>query len=597
MGVLAAILSKSGPTNPETVRAMLAVSRHYGGSVTVATLGDCAIGTLSGSRVVDTELSKEGDWLAAFSGKLDNKEELIASLQSKGRRVSGSCAELVLTLVRDHGVDAPTRMRGVFAALVSDGKELWCFRDQLGWRPLHFHDGPDRFVVASEARQVIVGAGLPREPDIPVLEALFYARLTKSTPSVWKGVERLPQATVLHVARSGRPARRSYWRPAEIIDTADFSPSEVGERFSAVFQTAVERCLTGDDVVSLSGGIDSPAVAGFAAPLFKKQTGRALPALSTVYPDYPRVDESGYIKLIASFLGMELHTFSPKAGPWDNLPFWNDVLDGPIPTLAFDEVTEYNRLAYDLGYRNVIGGDIAEAVFNLNRHVIGHLVTRGRWKALVTMWRAVHAQGTTPMQFAKYMASPFIPGGLANWYLTRTGRDFPQRIADWLHADKVNEVPFRRDLMRPARERYTGIQLHPFDGTTLTLEAGEVAAHLSGVTTRSPFADVDLIEFFISLPAEVKFPDLGSKTLMRRMLRGRLPDAILDRKDKTVFSDYILAHLNYDVLRRYLTNPQVRIAGVDYAKLAERIERQDFKLIDYAWANDLVRIHIFLSQW
>ena len=369
------------------------------------------------------------------------------------------------------------------------------------------------------------------------------------------------------------------------------------ERFSAVFETAVARCLTGSDVVSLSGGIDSPAVAGFAAPLFRRLTDRALPALSTVYPNHPRVDESRYIELVAKDLGMELRTFTPQAGPWDNVDYWVTVLDGPTPTLSLDEISEYNRLARQLGFRNVIGGDIAEAVINLNRHVIGHLVTRGRWKALMAMWRAVHAQGTTWPQFGMYMLSPFIPGRFANWYLHQKGRDFPERIPDWLSAAKVNEVPFRIDLLRRGRDRYTGLQLYPFEGTSLTLEAGEVTAHLAGVTMRSPFADVDLIEFFIGLPAEVKFPDMGSKTLMRRMLRGRVPDEILNRKDKTVFTDYIMSHINYNVLRRYLMNPTTRIEGVNYAQLATRIERQDFKLIDYAWANDLVRIHAFLSQW
>jgi len=108
---------------------------------------------------------------------------------------------------------------------------------------------------------------------------------------------------------------------------------------------------------------------------------------------------------------------------------------------------------------------------------------------------------------------------------------------------------------------------------------------------------VDVIEFFIGLPAELKFPDMGSKTLMRRMLRGRVPDEILDRRDKTVFSDYMMSHLDYDALRRYVVKPTTRIEGVNYARLAERIERQDFNLIDYAWANDLVRVHAFLSQW
>jgi len=120
---------------------------------------------------------------------------------------------------------------------------------------------------------------------------------------------------------------------------------------------------------------------------------------------------------------------------------------------------------------------------------------------------------------------------------------------------------------------------------------------LSGVTVRRPFADIDVCEFFLSLPAELKYPDGKSKTLMRRMLRGKLPDEILDRRDKTVFDDYIMAKVDYGTLKRYLTNPSFRIRGVDYEALGRRIDKQDFKLIDCAWVNDLVRIHAFLRLW
>ena len=37
---------------------------------------------------------------------------------------------------------------------------------------------------------------------------------------------------------------------------------------------------------------------------------------------------------------------------------------------------------------------------------------------------------------------------------------------------------------------------------------------MHGVDVRRPFVDVDLWEFFLSLRAEVKFPDTRSKTLV-----------------------------------------------------------------------------------
>ena len=78
------------------------------------------------------------------------------------------------------------------------------------------------------------------------------------------------------------------------------------------------------------------------------------------------------------------------------------------------------------------------------------------------------------------------------------------------------------------------------------MEADEIMQNLCGIRTRRPWADVDLWEFFISLPAEDKAPEHGRKKLVRKLLRGKVPDVILDRKHKTGFDESILARVDYD---------------------------------------------------
>src|SRR4029077_9856554 len=147
---------------------------------------------------------------------------------------------------------------------------------------------------------------------------------------------------------------------------------------------------------------------------------------------------------------------------------------------------------------------------------------------------------------------------------------------DWIHNREVTTIP-RPDLLTPARQRWVSQQIGSFGGSSggvsheivslrgasETLAADEVVAAIHGVDVRRPFVDVDLWEFFLSLRAEVKYPDTRRKTLVKRCLRGRLPDAILDRRDKTVFGEHLLTHADYDVMRRYIADPPHRIAGVD----------------------------------
>ena len=129
------------------------------------------------------------------------------------------------------------------------------------------------------------------------------------------------------------------------------------------------------------------------------------------------------------------------------------------------------------------------------------------------------------------------------------------------------------------------------------MEADATCAAIAGVTIRRPLADVDLWEFFLSLPAEVKFPVLQWKALARRALRGVIPDEILDRTKKTYFDPHVMQQIDYPALTRLLVAPRHRIGGVDYDELARRITRQDLSFFDWISVRELARVHAFLSAW
>jgi len=114
---------------------------------------------------------------------------------------------------------------------------------------------------------------------------------------------------------------------------------------------------------------------------------------------------------------------------------------------------------------------------------------------------------------------------------------------------------------------------------------------------RNPWGDVDLWEYFLSLPAEQKFPVPQSKHLVRQFMRGRLPDRVLDRRDKTVLDEFVKAGLDYRSLRQWLTKTDYRMPGVDYGVLRTHLDREDLSIFGYLWAKDLAGIHAFLSLW
>jgi asparagine synthase (glutamine-hydrolysing) len=573
---------------------MLAAAPHRGSKFTLAIHRRCVLGISNAPDYTDSFISADGELTAAFCGSLDNSSEIASGLEDSNPK---NPADLLAALFKSLGARAPNKLRGVFAGVVTDGNRVWCFRDHLGLKPLFYRDEPRAFFVALEAKQIVAGADISREPDIEVLEQIFYNRLSEDTPCTLKGVSRLPQAAILtaDLEKIAQPVR--YHRPEELIESSNLNEEQAAEKFSALFTQAVSRSLTGRDVVLLSGGVDSPAVAAYAAPLHQARSGRPLGALSALFPDLPKVDEQRFIELAAARFGIDLHSYRPKARPLDDVKRWCEVLDGPVPILSVPETSECYARASELGFRGVLTGEAAEFVFDQSHHLLGHLLLGLRFHEFLRLVSAERRRGVSWKKIRRRLFPSLIPARFSNLYLGLGGQDWPERIPQWLDAGVVNETPLRTDLMIPMRRRWKALQVFPFRGCTITQEADEICASLNKVVVRRPFADIDLWEFFLCLPARVKFPDLRSKTLVRSLLRGRVPDEILDRRDKTLFDDHILASIDYPTLRLFLSDPRHRMRGVDYELLSERLDREDFTLIDWTWANDLARIHAFLNLW
>lgn len=585
-GALGAIFTRGWEHPADAVRRMLAAAPHRGTNTSVVVLGEAAVGVTSAGDAHRNVAVADG-LAVAFTGVVDNGADLEKTLGSRGRLPCSTTAQLLLAGWEQFGAALPPFLRGNYTVVITNGRTLWSFRDHLGFSPLFYRDTKAACYVGSEAKQVLAGAGLPRQADRDVCERIFFHKIDDDLPAALRGVSRLPKATVLTATRE-RSVTSRYWKPDRLLETARLTHDEVQDRFDELMGQAADRALAGSDVVSLSGGVDSPVVAAYAAPAHRQRFGTPLAAISTVYPDHPSVDERPYVEHVAEELGLVLHLNEHTPAPLRGQDEWAKLFDGPVPTVMVEEIERFYRLAGQMGYRNMLTGEIAEFVCDLPDGLMHHLIARGR----VSAARGVaHRAGTPWWRIARQVVGAFAPSMVDAW---RVRRFVTQRgIPEWLDADRVRRNYV--DGLAAPRNRWRQLQLSGFTGPGLSMEADEICQDIAGVRCRRPFADVDLWEFFLSLPAEQKHPSPQRKALLRALARGTAPDAILDRRDKTVFNEVALATVDYEALKKWLLDPPERIAGVDYNGLALRLEQRNFTLLDYVWARDLSSIHAFLS--
>src|SRR6266508_1749095 len=183
MGSIAAFLGRTHPPRVQVARQMLEAAPHRGSQHDFLVLGRCVLGTSNSTDLPDASLAERDGIAVAFAGVLDNIQDLQSRFldsPSKGETVTPAMViASVFPSLRD---GTPATLRGMYAAVITDGSTVWCFRDHIAFGQLFYRLDPQGLFAATEAKQVLAGTDLSIEPDIEVVERMFYADVDDDTP-------------------------------------------------------------------------------------------------------------------------------------------------------------------------------------------------------------------------------------------------------------------------------------------------------------------------------------------------------------------------------------------------------------------------------
>jgi len=256
----------------DPVSRMVAALRHRGpDSQGVHRFKRCTLGSARLS-VVDIEggrqpiLSNDAALGITFNGAIYGFRELKRHLCDYPFR-TGTDTEVILALYAKHGDGFLRHLPGMFAfALWDDRRQtLICARDRFGEKPLYYAFAPTgEFLVASEIKSLLASGLI--DPILNACAVSHYLVRLHVHPShtIYTNVHILPPAHMLRF-RNGRLRVERYWQPPDVLE--DVPMEDAVERFRHLFDTAVRRQLVADVPVGvlLSGGVDSSTVAAAAS--------------------------------------------------------------------------------------------------------------------------------------------------------------------------------------------------------------------------------------------------------------------------------------------------------------------------------------------
>ena len=480
------------------------------------------------------------------NGEIYNHRELRKLLIAAGHSFNTqSDTEVLVHGYEEWGGEMVERLNGMFAFAVHDRRRrsVLLARDRMGIKPLHYAIDGDRLVFASELKALLRDPALRKGIDPVALDDYLAYEFVPSPSSIVKGISKLqPGHTLTWSPAESRHELRRYWSPQLNLDGGGDGVSiERGrslegdcEELRSVLRESVRKELISDVPlgVFLSGGIDSSAVAAMMT-----QLGGEVKSFSVGFAERS-FDESAHARLVARHLGTEHHelTLEP-AMLLDLVPKLPELLDEPlgdasiIPTFLLSEFTRKH-------VKVALGGDGGDELFagypTLQAHRLAgyyllapRLLREGLVEPVVR--RLPVSRGNLSFDFR---AKRFVSGAA---YPTaerhqRWMGSFDREERRALLARDVRQVEMDVPEVDPLNQvLLLDMRLYLENDILVKLDRASMMASLEG---RVPLLNNDFVEYATQLPLNMKLRGLRSKFLLKRALRGVLPDAILNRPKK-----------------------------------------------------------------
>lgn len=448
----------------------------------------------------DVILDNRAGMLREVAGRLEGTEGIEGTVLPDG--------EILYESFRKAPEQTLDTARGAYAcAYLERGKgNLTLFNDAVGNRSVYYFREDDRIYFSS-----LLAGILCERRDFKcnkgwfdrffAMEDLRAAAEPRETP--YAGIYRLEPGEVIVFTREGE-RRRSYWNPfATRKVLMGKTEDEYRELVTETLKSCVEDVIRGDKEtgILLSGGLDSNAVAAFAAPFLKK-SGRKLHSFTSVPQESARAirqdryaveDERYYVELVKSFQGNlePEYIVTDRGDPLAENRKMLELLEVPYKAvLNLPWMYESYRRAAQKGCGILLSGQYGNITISYGdfRCLFLTLLRQGK---LMTLTREIDAYRR------KYRKS-----------------------RRWIWKDLLTAGP---------DEDFGAVSRYMYDKNALR-QVGEYEVKLSlaaGVVPRDPTRDKRMIELVLSLPPEQFTHDGQERRLVRRYLRGRIPEEIL----------------------------------------------------------------------
>ncbi|TNE33777.1 MAG: hypothetical protein EP350_03445 [Alphaproteobacteria bacterium] len=515
--------------------------------------------------IMPLELEPDADGIyTILAGRLLERRFLADRLSASPQL---SDAELYAAAFRCWGERCDTEIVGEYAAVqwFPDRANVRLARSPLIAPPLYVWRNGSRLIAASLPRTIFAsGVELRLDPHRIADVALF--NFGDGSRSYYRGLSRVPCGSRQHHDLAGERSAQ-FWNIGRVTPQVFSGDQDYLDALNGLLDRAVCANIEGavSPALQLSGGLDSQAVAAsLIARLPQDQRVRsytAVPIAGWVPKANPRLiyDESARVHAFA-----EMHPqLDPVFLTGEEAEFGADIdamaLLSGCP--GFNEMNMhwlhglYRKAAGD-GKHVLLDGEFGDAAFSYDG-MTGYptWLKRGKWAHLLRELNASPDQRPLWRKALSLAAMPHLPFTWRRRIDELRGLSVSP-LETWCPLDPNSEI-VRGALARAEADGNDPWMYAPASAAKARVsmlaaaqsEGGEIALGLRllhGVETRSPLAFRPLVEFCSGVPDEQYLRNGMPRSLARRLLKGRIPDEIVEGRQNAIQSADFLGRVARD---------------------------------------------------
>jgi asparagine synthase (glutamine-hydrolysing) len=490
-------------------------------------------------------VSDDGDTVIAFNGEVYNHLEIRAELEALGHRFRSNCdTETVLRAFLQWDTACFARLRGMFAiALWTESRRrLVLARDRMGIKPLYFYRQGSDVYFGSELKAILEHRDVPRTLDLEALDAYLSVNYVPGPHTLIEGIRKLPPGHFLDW-RHGRMWMERWWEaPVQGAGRRPFGDAKTD--LDQLLRDAVREQLVADVPLGVwaSGGLDSSTILHYAA----EESGTRLKTFSVSFAGRS-FDESKYFREVSRIYGTDHHEFdlnpeSELQSAIEDFAFYSDEPSADAGALPVWFLSRMSRRHVTValsgeGADELFGGYLtyqADRVARPFRRIPG-VVQRLMRRVLDRYVPVSDEKISLEYKLKRWMEGVGLDPDEAHFFWNGTfSNEQRKQIRPGSNGNGLRRLVERLGLeTKSTLERYLRVDQNYYLPDDILYKTDRMSmAH--SLEVRPPFLDHRIVEFAARLRASHKIRGFTQKRILRELMRGKLPEMVLNRK-KTGF--------------------------------------------------------------